>query len=295
MTAGSAPALPEERPGRAAPDWLAERRAQMAGALAGGVWRTEPPPRTEDLGGVRVVRFAPPGKRRGVVLHLHGGGYRMGCPEMTGPFAAALAARCGVEVVCPAYRLAPEHPFPAGLADARAVWTALHATGEGPLVISGDSAGGGLAAALTALCVAQGAPPAGLLLLSAWLDLTAEAPAYQANAATDPLFSHASAAEAAELYLQGRSPRDPLASPLFAGVAGFPPVLVSVGEGEVLADDARRFHAALQAAGVASRLVAVPGMQHTAVARSLDLAGAAETFEAVADFVGAAIGGGGFR
>jgi acetyl esterase/lipase len=130
------------------------------------------------------------------------------------------------------------------------------------------------------------------MLLSAWLDLTAEAPAYQANAATDPLFSQASAVEAAELYLQGLSPRDPLASPLFAGLAGFPPVLVSVGEGEVLADDARRFHAALQAQGVASRLVAVADMQHTAVARSLDLPGAAETFEAVAGFVDAAIAGG---
>jgi acetyl esterase/lipase len=283
------PRPPDERPGRAAPDWLAARRRQMAGALEAGVWRTDPPARTEVLGGVRVLRFAPPGERRGVVLHLHGGGYRMGVPEMTGPYAAALAARCGVEVVCPAYRLAPEHPYPAGLNDAWSVWSALRAAGEGPVVVSGDSAGGGLAAALTSLCVADGAAPAGLVLLSAWLDLTVEAAAYQANAATDPLFSQASAAEAAELYLQGTSPRDPLASPLFAPKAGFPPTFVSVGAGEVLADDARGFHAALREAGSTAELLVVPDMEHTAVARSLELPGATETFAAVAAFIDAAV------
>jgi acetyl esterase/lipase len=281
--------LPTERAGRAPPEGLVQRRQGMAAAAAAGTWRTDPPPELLDLG-VRALRWRSPAPPRGVVLHFHGGGYRLGLPEMTGPFAVALAARCGVDVVCPQYRLAPEHPFPAGLNDARTALTALQATTTAPIILSGDSAGGGLAAALAALARSDARPPAGLVTLSAWLDVTVSSPCYDANAATDPLFSRASAEEAAELYLQGASAHHPLASPALGDVAGFPPAFVSVGEGEVLADDARRFHAALQAAGVSAELCAIPGMEHTAVARSFELTGAAETFEALTAFVGRVLG-----
>lgn len=257
----------------------------MAAAAAAGTWRTEPAPEEARLGGVRALRYRPHGQARGRVLHFHGGGYRLGLPEMTGPFAAALAERCGVEVICPQYRLAPEHPFPAGLIDARAVLSALQAESARPILLSGDSAGGGLAAALAALARTDATPPVGLVTLSAWLDLTVSSPCYEANAATDPLFSRASAEEAADLYLQGANAADPLASPALGAVTGYPPTFVSVGEGEVLADDADRFHAALAAAGVAATLCAQPGMEHTAVARSFELTGARETFAALASFI----------
>jgi len=282
--------VPAERPGRPAPAELAARREGMAGAIAGGHWRTDPAPAEVVLDGVRVLRFRPAGAARGVVLHLHGGGFRQGCPEMIGPYAAALAERCGVEVVCPAYRLAPEHPFPAGLNDAAKVYRALRREGAAPLIVSGDSAGGGLAAGLTALATSEGQAPAGLILLSPWLDLTVTAKSYQANAATDPLFSREAATAAAELYLQGHPPTDPLASPLFAPLAGFPPTLVNIGDGEVLADDGRALDQALQAAGVAAELQTVPGMDHVAVTRGLTLRGAPETFAAVAGFVERVLG-----
>jgi acetyl esterase/lipase len=284
------PSLPPERQGRAAPDDLAERRLGMAGAVAAGMWRTDPPPETLSLGGVRALRFAAPGAARGTVLHLHGGGFRQGCPEMTGPFAAALAARCGVDVVCLAYRLAPEHPFPAGLTDARTALTALQAAAAGPLILSGDSAGGGLAAGLAALSATDAQRPAALALLSAWLDLTVTSRFYEINAGSDPLFSRLAATEAAALYLQGASPGHPLASPLFAAGAAFPPTFVSVGEGEVLVEDSRRFAAALEAAGVAATLSVVPGMEHTAVVRGADLTGSAETFAGLAAFIDEALG-----
>jgi acetyl esterase/lipase len=237
------------------------------------------------LGGVRALRFAPPGEPRARVLHLHGGGFRIGAPEFAADFAAALAARCGVTAICPAYRLAPEHPFPAGLADARAVMTALQEAEDSPLILSGDSAGGGLAASLALLASADRRRPAGVVLLSPWLDLTVTAPSYDGNAASDPLFSRASAEPAAELYLQGHPARDPLASPLFGQLAGFPPALVSAGDGEVLVDDARSFHAALRAAGASSRLLVTPNMEHVAVTRGLHVPGAAETLAAVATFI----------
>lgn len=284
--AATAPKLPAERPGHPPPPEIAARRKAMAEALAAGTWRVDAPQQETNLGGVRVLRFPPPaGSPRGTVLHLHGGGFRIGCPEMISAYAAALASRCGVEVVCPAYRLAPEHPFPAGLADARAVMTALHNKRGNPLILSGDSAGGGLAAGLAALAVADDPRPAGLVLLSAWLDLTVTSRSYADNAANDPLFSLAEAQKAAALYLQGASARDPLASPLFGSVDGFPPTLISIGQEEVLADDGRHFCETLRAAGIRASLHAVPGMEHVAVTRNFSLQGAAETFDAVATFI----------
>ena len=278
-------ALPPERTGREAPPDLAARRAGIAGAVASGLWTVDPPPRELMLGGVRALCFDPPGTARATVLHLHGGAFRLGCPEQIAPFAAALAKRCGVAVVCPAYRLAPEYPFPAALNDARAVLLALQQADAGPVVLAGDSAGGGLAASLASLARHDTLAPIGLILLSAWLDLTVSAASYGANAASDPLFSRESAAEAADLYLQGIADNDPLASPLLADPAGFPPAFISVGAGEVLVDDARTLAARLDAAGVAARLDIVPGMDHVAVTRSMDLPGAAQTFDAVATFI----------
>lgn len=283
--------LPAERQGRDAPSDLAERRAQMQAAVDAGAWATARPPVETVLAGLRTLRFRPDGAPRGHVLQLHGGGFRIGRPEFESLFAAALAERCGVEVVVPQYRLAPEAPFPSGLADALAALRALaDETAGGPLIVGGDSAGGGLAASLGVLAAAQGGPRIdGLALLSPWLDLRVCAPSYAANAATDPMFSRESAEVAAELYLQGFDPDHPLASPLLAPIADFPPTFISVGTGEVLADDALLFHDKLLAAGVQSRLLAIAGMEHVAVVRGVELTGSAETFAAVADFVEAII------
>jgi acetyl esterase/lipase len=278
------PALPPERTGRPAGADLAARRQGIAAAAASAV-RTDPPASEVRLGGVRCLRIDPPGPARGLVLHFHGGGFRLGAPEMIAPFAAALAARCAVSVVCPAYRLAPEHPFPNGLHDARAAFLALSGEGAGPIILSGDSAGGGLAASLAALSIADERPPAGLIVLSPWLDLTLTSRDYEANAATDPLFSRASAEEAAGFYLQGAPADHPLASPLLGPVGGFPPTLVSYSLEEVLAGDGRRFHAKLLAAGARSRECALAGMEHVAVTRNMALRGSAETFAALCAFV----------
>jgi len=277
--------LPRERSGIAAPADLTARREGLAAAVRSGIWQTHPAPSELRLGGVRCLRFAAPNGSRGTVLHLHGGAFRIGCPEQMGPFAAALAARCQVDVICPAYRLSPEHPFPAGLSDAWAVLTALLAQDHSPLVISGDSAGGGLAASLTAMTDRLERQPAGLVLLSPWLDLSVSNPSYAANAARDPLFSAESAQVAADLYLQGHPATDPLASPVLAAANHFPPTLINVGTGEVLLDDAVRMAARLQSAGRPVQLQRIDGMDHVAVTRGLSLPGSAETFDAVASFV----------
>lgn len=275
--------LPPERPGRPADAELAARREQMQAAVDAGAWKTEKPPLETTLAGRRCLRFRPEGEPRGHMLQLHGGGFRIGRPEFESLLAEALVKRCQIEVVVPQYRLAPEAPFPAGLNDALACFDALRAeSSDAPVIVGGDSAGGGLAASLGLL---RGDWIDGLVLLSPWLDLTVSAESYNANAASDPMFSKQSADIAAELYLQGFDPAHPLASPLFAEVAAFPPTLISVGTGEVLRDDALLFHDKLLAAGMDSRLSAIDGMEHVAVVRGLTLPGSAETFEEIARFV----------
>jgi len=284
-------AIPAERQGRAAPPDLAERRAQMGAAIATGAFATKAPPREEPLGGLRCLRFDPPGKPRAHMLQLHGGGFRIGRPEFEGPLCEALVERCGVAVAVPQYRLAPEAPFPAALNDALAALGALAAeAGGGPLILSGDSAGAGLAASLALLSAAGQAPAIdALVLLSPWLDLTVTASSYATNADHDALFSTESAGVAAELYLQGHDPRDPLASPLLADVVPVVPTLVSVGTREVLYDDSTAYASRLEGAGTPVELCAVHGMSHVAVVRDMALPGAAETFEAICRFVSRAI------
>jgi epsilon-lactone hydrolase len=274
--------LPPERPGHPAPPDLADRRAAIAAAVAAGVWRIDPAPGMLEIDGVRCLRFSPPTQPRGTLLHIHGGAFRLGCPETLAAFAAALAAKCGVTVICPAYRLAPEYPFPAGLNDTFRVMMALGTKG---LIVSGDSAGGGLAAGLAALVPEDAPPLAGLALLSPWLDLTVSAASYTTNAGRDPLFSSEAARAARTLYLQGLSPRNSFASPMFGRLDGFPPTYINVGAGEVLAGDASAFHDRLAAAGVTSLLQVVDGMDHVAVTRDLALPGAAQTFETSVAFI----------
>jgi len=285
-------AIPAEREGRPAPPDLAQWREQMAEAIAAGAFSADPPPTEETFAGLRTLRVKPPGEPKGFMLQLHGGGFRMGRPEFEIPYSAALAARCGIEVIVPQYRLSPETPFPGGLNDALTALTALRgAIGDAKLIVGGSSAGGGLAASLGVLA-SQGHAPRfeALVLLSAWMDVTVSSPSFEANADKDPLFSTESARTAAELYLQGFDARHPLASPVLAEISTFPPALISVGTGEVLRDDSLRFHEKLTRAGVRSELHAIEGMDHVAVIRGFDLPGAQETFEAVAAFVDGILG-----
>ncbi|MCK9877137.1 alpha/beta hydrolase [Frankia sp. Ag45/Mut15] len=241
---------------------LAARRATIA-AL-------EPPAPTPEIrvlqadwSGVRCVVCTPP-EPRDVLLYLHGGGYRLGRAAEFTPFAARLAAATRAEVVVVDYRLAPEYPYPAALHDTASVYTRLVAASKRPPILVGDSAGGGLAAALTIATGRAGtAPPRGLVLISAWLDLHCTAPSYRSRAAHDRMFSLASAREAADQYLQGHHPDDPLASPVLGDVTGFPPTLLFASSDEVLLDDTIRMASALAQARVPVATRIMPGLPHT--------------------------------
>lgn len=275
--------LPPLRHGSPAPAALIERRKMIADSRKHIPVDPDITVVERQRGGVSGLECSAPGATR-TILHLHGGGYRLGDPRTWVPFAAWLARVARAHVVLPDYRLAPEHPFPAALHDAVNVYADLAEGGAVPLV-SGDSAGGGLAAALVvALRGLELAPPPGLSLISPWLDLTVESGTFASRAARDKLFSREAAVEGSGQYLQGHSPRDPLASPLFAELAGFPPTQIFAGGDEVLLGDSVAFAARLAEAGVTVESHVVAGMQHVWPTVFPDLPESVAAMEAMARF-----------
>ena len=197
-----------------------------------------------------------------VLLYLHGGGYFTGSPKAHRPITASLAM-AGFNVFVPEYRLAPEHPYPAAVDDAEAVWDGLMALGFSAIAIAGDSAGGGLALALMIRLRNKGKPlPAAAALFSPWTDLAATGNSLLSNARRDALFGAVGVKIAADWYLNGAEPRAPEASPLYGALAGLPPLFIEVGDREVLRDDSTRLAARALADGVSATLNVWPVVPH---------------------------------
>ena len=200
-----------------------------------------------------------------VGLYLHGGGYVEGSPASGRPLAANLALAIGAPLLSLDYRLAPEHPFPAAVHDARDAvdWLTSRGHDPGSVLLVGDSAGGGLViATLLALRDGHGPRPAGGLCISPWMDLSLPAGSMDLPDRNDPMVSRWMLTEMAHRYLAGADPRDPLASPVYANLEGLPPVLVHVGEAERLLDDSTRWTERALAAGVDATLQVWPEMFH---------------------------------
>jgi acetyl esterase/lipase len=203
-------------------------------------------------------------RARGVILYLHGGAYVAGSPATHEGLAARLSRLSGVRVALPAYRLAPDHPAPAAFDVARAAHAALRARGyrPGEIVLAGDSAGGGLALALLADLCARGEPPAGVIGFSPWVDLTLSGASLRENGRADPLLPAARAEEVVGYVRGALAADDPRLSPLFARFDRPPPVMIEVGETEILRDDALRMAERLRAAGGEVRLGVRPLVPH---------------------------------
>ena len=272
--------LPAERAGTPAGPELLERRAKFAATEIDptlGVTADD-----AEFAGVpcRTVRAGD----RATILYLHGGGYRMGSPEAYNAYAAKIAAGAEATVVLPRYRLAPENPFPAGLRDAVAVYETLASAAEGPIVLAGDSAGAGLAAAvIMAMGVGGMRTPDGLMLLSPWLDLHCSSPFYET--APDVFFPLTTAESARDDYLQGAPANDPLVSPLLADHTGFPPTLIQVGGNEALVGDALDLAGSLARANVTCTLEVVAGQGHTWPLVHPDHSASVTSIESCARFV----------
>jgi len=240
-----------------------------------------------DLGGVPALWVRPPDPRDDVVLvYLHGGGYIWMTPRTHLAAIGALARATGAACLAVDYRRAPEHLYPAAVDDLVAAYRWLLTKGQSAdqIVLMGDSAGGGLVlGALVALRDAGVELPAGAVCFSPWTDLTVSGPS--ADSADDPVVSGNALRMMASLYLGPADATSPTASPLFADLAGLPPIQIHVGTRESLLDDSRRFAAAALAAGVDCELVEHAGVIHMWIVFDPDLPESVTAFEAAARFV----------
>ncbi len=208
----------------------------------------------EELGDVRAFRVAASDAARGnVVLHFHGGGYLIGSAKGSLEYASRLAAAVGGTCYTVDYRLAPEHPYPAAIDDAISAYRALLARGipASSILLSGESAGGGLAVALALALRTSGDPlPAGILAVAPFTDLTLSGASVRAFNGDDPAANRDLLTFMGASYFQGHEPTDPLVSPLFGDLTGLPPLFVTATQGECLLDDTTRLAERAEKAGV---------------------------------------------
>jgi len=217
-------------------------------------------------GGVPAEWILPAGITAGrVVLYLHGGSYIAGSINSHRALAANIAAAAGARALVLDYRLAPEHPFPAALEDALAAYRWLLAVGApaDKIYVAGDSAGGGLAAALLLALREAGDPlPSAAILLSPLTDMAFSGESLKTKAKVDLIVDFGKESQFAPLYLGDTDPRAPLVSPLYADLRGLPPLLLQVGSDEILLSDSTRLAEKAKATGVDVTLEVWEGMQH---------------------------------
>ena len=248
------------------PAGFAERRERLD-----AIGSTSPPAgdiRLEpiDANGIAAEWSLAPGSDPSkVLLFFHGGGYCSGSIVSHRGMVTEAGRGARARTLAVGYRLAPEHPFPAAIEDARSAYRFLLDQGVAPvkIAIAGDSAGGGLTLALmTRVRDAREPLPACAWLVSPWVDLQMIGASLAEKAVADPLISKSYLEELASAYLAGADPANPLVSPLNADLAGLPPLLVQVGSAETLLDDAVRTARRAGAADVRVNLEIWPHMIH---------------------------------
>ena len=208
---------------------------------------------------------APESQENRVILYLHGGGYLFGSARTHRVMLAHMARASKARVLALDYRLAPEIPFPAPVEDSVSAYRWLLAEGISAkkMVIGGDSAGGGLAVAALVALRAVGEPmPAAGVCISAWTDMESTGQSHTTNAESDPSVSKERLLKIAKVYLDGKEPTAPLASPIHADLTGLPPLLLQVGSIEVLLDDSTLLKSRAKAAGVSVEMEVWDDMPH---------------------------------
>ena len=223
------------------------------------------------------------------ILYFHGGGFRLGSVSSHRELIARIADTSGCRVLAINYGLAPEHRFPAPLEDAIAAYGWMLDQGLSPenIAFAGDSAGGNLVLAAMLNLRERGAPlPAAAVLMSPWTDLAATGASYVSRADADPIHARPMILALAKNYL-GRDgdPFHPLASPLYAELAGLPPLLIQVGDRETVLDDSVMFADKARAAGIDVELQIWDGMVHVFQMFASELAEARQAIDSIAKFL----------
>ena len=247
-----------------------------------------------EIGGVSGIEVTIAGNEtEHVILYFHSGVYVIGSAAATVPLVGDLVRRTGVNAITLDYRLAPEHPYPAAVDDARAAYEALLAQGMDPgqIVLAGESAGGGLAVATLLASREAGLPmPSCAFLLSPYADLTLSGETLVDRQSLDPILTPEGLRVRAPEYLAGADAADPLISPIFGDLSGLPPLLIQVGSHEILLSDALRLAARAATSDVAVTLDVTPGVPHVFQGFAGLLDEAAAALDRASDFVKAHLG-----
>jgi monoterpene epsilon-lactone hydrolase len=247
-----------------------------------------------EIGGVGGVEVTIAGNDSdSVILYFHGGVYVIGSAAASVPLVGDLVRRTGVNAITLDYRLAPEHPYPAAVEDARAAYEGLLKQGVDPgqIVLAGESAGGGLAVATLLASRQAGLPmPACAFLMSPYADLTLSGETLFDRQSLDPVLTPEGLRVRAPEYVAGAHAADPLISPIFGDLTGLPPLLIQVGSHEILLSDALRLAGCAAMTDVAVTLDVTPGAPHVfqGFAGLLDEAGTA--LDRASDFMNAQLG-----
>ena len=263
------------------------------------MFATEPYPadvtaRAAELGAVPALELTVAGNaEQPDVLYFHGGGYVVGSARTGARLAAELARRAGGRAWSVDYRLAPEHPHPAAVEDGLAAYAGLLATGADPrrIVVAGESAGGGLTIATLVAARDRGLPlPAAAAVFSPFADITRSGASIRAKEAVDPLFTYDALGWYADRFVPDGDRAAPLASPVFASLAGLPPLLIQAGSHEVLVDDAVRLAANAARDDVEVTLHVAREATHVFQNRFGELGAADEALDETARFFGRHLG-----
>lgn len=221
----------------------------------------------DTVGGIAGFWAKLPRPRQGAaILHVHGGWFNFGSASAYRNLVGHVASSAGANAFIPEYRLAPEHRFPAAIADVEACYRGLLGKGIRKIALTGDSAGGNLALVLLSITSAHartsGIAPVAGIAISPVTDLALTGESFETRADADPYFTKAQVAGLVDSYLGETDPKNPLASPLYGDLSGLPPIRIHVGDDEVLLDDSRRYVERAVAAGVVAALDVWMGMPH---------------------------------
>ncbi len=214
---------------------------------------------------LKPAKIAPENRDR-LLLHVHGGGYVFFAGKAATPEAILMAHYGEIEVISVDYRMPPDFPFPAAVDDAVAVWKAViqsHAPSR--VGLFGTSAGGGLTLATVLRLKELGLPlPGALMAGTPWTDLTQTGDTYFTNEFVDNVLgSYRGGLEAgAKLYAGAHDLKEPLLSPIYGDVSGFPPTLLLSGTRDLFLSNTVRMHQKLLQSGVRAELLVFEGQSH---------------------------------
>lgn len=247
-----------------------------------------------DAGGLHCEWVRAAGADRAkVLLFVHGGGFTAGSCVTHRDLASRLSAASGLSALVPDYRIAPEHPFPQGLEDVISAYRWLLASGVGTkqLAVAGDSAGGNLALAALISLRDSGEPmPAAVALLSPWVDLTLTGESMISRESVDIGVTKVGLMRSRALYIGSQDEADRLVSPLFADLSGLPPMLIHVGDAEILLSDSERLAEKAHDAGVDAILKVWPNMRHVFQGDAATVPEAQQAIDEIGAFLAAKVG-----